>query len=102
MAMGDIMRLPRRFISDRTTRKYAIHVAKNGERIGPFTKKELREAIHSGKVSWDDLAWHKELSEWKAVNAVIPIIHVARGGEELGTFENERGTNPLINYFLNS
>lgn len=69
--------------------KYAIYVAKNGERIGPFTKKELREAIHSGRVLWDDLAWHKELSEWQPVHAVIPIIHVARRGEEIGTFENE-------------
>jgi GYF domain 2 len=69
--------------------KYEIYVSKNGERIGPFTKKELREAIHSGRVSWDDLAWHKDLSEWKPVLAVIPIIHVARSGEEIGTFENE-------------
>jgi hypothetical protein len=70
--------------------KYAIYVSKNGERIGPFTKKELREAVHSGSVSWDDLAWHEELSEWKPVHSVIPIIHVARCGEEIGTFENER------------
>jgi hypothetical protein len=70
--------------------KYAIYISKNGEGIGPFTKKELREAVHSGNISWDDWAWHKELSEWKPVHAFIPIIHVARCGEEIGKFEEER------------
>src|SRR6266496_6190644 len=44
--------------------KYAIYVSKNSEQIGPFTKKELREAVRSGTISRDDWAWHKELSEW--------------------------------------
>jgi hypothetical protein len=71
--------------------KYAIYISKNGgEATGPFTKKELREAVHSGNVSWDDWAWHKELSEWKPVHAVIPILHVARCGEEIAQFEEER------------
>ena len=71
--------------------KYAIYICKNGgEATGPLTKKELREAVHSGNVSWDDWAWHKELSEWKPVHAVIPIIHVARCGEEIAQFEEER------------
>jgi GYF domain 2 len=70
--------------------KYAIYISKNGEVIGPFTKKELREAVHSGTVSCDDWAWHKELSEWKAVHALIPIIHVSRSGEEIGKFDEER------------
>jgi hypothetical protein len=70
--------------------KYAIYISKNGKAIGPFTKKELREAIHSGNISWNDWAWHKELSEWKSVHAVLPIIHVGRGGKEIGTFDDER------------
>ena len=70
--------------------KYAIYISKNGEVIGPFTKKQLHEAVHSGNISWDDWAWHKELSEWKPVHALIPIIHVARCGEEIGKFDEER------------
>jgi GYF domain 2 len=70
--------------------KYAIYISKNGEVIGPFTKKELREAVHCGSISSDDWAWHKELSEWKPVHALIPIIHVARCGEEIGKFDEER------------
>jgi hypothetical protein len=70
--------------------KYAIYISKSGEVIGPFTKKELREAVHSGNISLDDWAWHNELSEWKPVHAVIPIIHVARCGKEIGQFEEER------------
>jgi hypothetical protein len=50
----------------------------------------LRAAVHAGKISWDDWAWHKELSEWKAVRAIIPIIHVARCGQEIAKFEEER------------
>ena len=73
-----------------TNLKYAIYISKSGEVIGPFTKKELREAIHCGNVSLDDWAWHKELSEWKSVHAVLPIIHVGRYGKEIGTFDNER------------
>ncbi len=50
----------------------------------------MREAVHAGNISWDNWAWHKELSEWKPVHAVIPIIHVARCGKEIGQFEEER------------
>jgi hypothetical protein len=70
--------------------KYAIYISKSGEVTGPFTKKELRDAVHSGNVLWDDWAWHKELSEWKPVHAVIPVIHVARCGKEIGKFDDER------------
>jgi hypothetical protein len=58
--------------------------------IGPFTKKELREAVHSGNLSWDDWAWHKELSEWKPVHALMPIIHVSRNGQEIAQFDDEK------------
>ncbi len=70
--------------------KFAIYVSKNNEVIGPFTKKELREAVHSGTVSCDDWSWHKDLSEWKPVHAVIPIIHVSRSGKEIAEFDDER------------
>ena len=70
--------------------KYAIYISKSGEVIGPFTKKELRAAVHSGNVSWDDWAWHKELPEWKPVHAVIPIIHVSRNGQEIAQFDEEK------------
>jgi GYF domain 2 len=69
--------------------KYAIYVSKNDVVIGPFTKKELREAVHSGTVSCDNWAWHKELSEWKPVHALIPVIHVSRCGEEIAEFDDE-------------
>ncbi len=70
--------------------KYAIYVSKDSQVIGPFTKKELREAVHSGNLSWDDWAWHKELSEWKPVHAVMPIIHVSRNGQEIAQFDDEK------------
>ena len=70
--------------------KYAIYVSKDNEVIGPFTKKELREAVHSGTVSCDDWNWHKDLSEWKPVHAVIPIIHISCFGKEIAEFDDER------------
>ncbi len=70
--------------------KYAIYISKNGEVIGPFTKKELREAVHCGNISSDDWAWHKELPEWNPVHTLIPIIHVARCGEEISKFDDEQ------------
>jgi hypothetical protein len=70
--------------------KYAIYISKSGETLGPFTKKELRAAVHSGNVSWDDWAWYKELPEWKPVHAVIPIIHVSRNGQEIAQLDEEK------------
>ena len=70
--------------------KYAIYISKNGEVTGPFTKKELRDAVHSKNVSCNDWAWHKELPEWKPVHAVIPIIHVSRNGQEIAQFDEEK------------
>jgi GYF domain 2 len=70
--------------------KYAIYVSKNGEQIGPFTKKKLREAVHSGTVSPDDWAWHEGLPEWKPVHTLIPTIHVSRCGEVIAQLDEER------------
>jgi len=69
--------------------KYAIYVSRNGEVIGPFTKKELREQIHSGTVSREDWAWHKELPEWTPVHAVVPVIYVSRGGDVIAEFDDQ-------------
>jgi len=50
----------------------------------------LREAVQCGNISSDDWAWHKELPEWKPVHTLIPIIHVARCGEEISKFDDEQ------------
>jgi hypothetical protein len=64
-----------------------------------FQERRSKRAFHEERIargspfrqhSWDDWAWHKELSEWKPVHTLIPIIHVARCGEEIGKFDNER------------
>jgi GYF domain 2 len=78
------------YVIGRGNLKYAIYVSKNSQVIGPFTKKELREAVHSGNLSWDDWAWHKELPEWKPVHAVLPIIHICRNGQEIAQFDDEK------------
>jgi len=70
--------------------KYSIYVSKDSQVIGPFTKKELREAVHSGNLSLDDWAWHKELSEWKPVHALMPIVHICRNGQEIAQFDDEK------------
>lgn len=70
--------------------KYAIYVSKDGEVTGPFTKKELREAVHAGSVFPNDWAWHKKLSEWKPVHCLLPTIYVSRDGEVIAEFDDER------------
>ena len=70
--------------------KYAIYVSRNGQVIGRFTKKELREQIHCGAVSREDWAWHKELTEWTPVHAVVPVIYVSRDGKVIAEFDDQR------------
>jgi GYF domain 2 len=90
--------MPQNVREKHKTLRYAIHGSKNSEQIGPFTKKELLEAVRSGTVSRDDWAWHKGLSEWKPVHALIPTIHVSRCGEVIAQFDEER---EILNGLLN-
>jgi hypothetical protein len=46
-------------------------VLKDGERLGPYTRKELKERIAEGKISAHDRAWNIGRPDWKPVTRVM-------------------------------
>jgi hypothetical protein len=41
------------------------HVAKNGEKSGPFEKEEVYRRLVSGELSGSDLGWCEGMAEWE-------------------------------------
>jgi len=48
------------------------HVAKNGEKSGPFDKEEVYRRLVAGELSGTDLGWHEGLAEWEPLSKLIP------------------------------
>jgi len=41
-----------------------IYIHKNEEQLGPFDESQISEALSSGEISLEDLAWKEGLTEW--------------------------------------
>jgi hypothetical protein len=41
-----------------------IHVAKNGQRLGPFPPEEVRQKLYSGELQGSDLGWTEGSPDW--------------------------------------
>ena len=48
------------------------HVAKNGEKSGPFDKEEVYRRLVAGDLSGTDLGWHEGLADWKTLAELLP------------------------------
>ncbi len=48
------------------------HVAKNGEKSGPFEKEEVYRRLVAGELSGSDLGWHEGLTEWEPLAKLLP------------------------------
>ena len=48
------------------------HVAKNGEKSGPFDKEEVYRRLVAGELSGSDLGWHEGMAEWEPLSKIIP------------------------------
>lgn len=48
------------------------HVAKNGEKSGPFEKEEVLRRLVAGELSGDDLAWSEGMTDWEPLSKLIP------------------------------
>jgi uncharacterized RDD family membrane protein YckC len=48
-----------------------IHIAKNGQRMGPYPEAQVREMLASGTIAGTDLAWHEGMADWKPVSSVL-------------------------------
>ena len=48
------------------------HVAKNGEKSGPFEKEEVYRRLVAGELNGSDLGWHEGLIDWEPLSKLIP------------------------------
>jgi uncharacterized RDD family membrane protein YckC len=48
-----------------------IHITKNHQRMGPYTKEEVQSRLASGKLNANDLAWYEGLPAWVPVSVVV-------------------------------
>jgi uncharacterized RDD family membrane protein YckC len=49
-----------------------IHIAKNGQRMGPYSEAQVREMLAAGSIAGSDLAWYEGMATWKPVSEVLP------------------------------
>lgn len=49
-----------------------IHIAKNGQRMGPYSEEQVRQMLASGSIAATDLAWHEGMADWQPVASVLP------------------------------
>lgn len=48
------------------------HVAKNGEKLGPFSREEVYRRLTTGELNGNDLGWHEGLPEWQPLSQLLP------------------------------
>lgn len=48
------------------------HIAKNGEKSGPFAREEVLRRLASGEFSGSDLGWHEGMGEWEPLSKLLP------------------------------
>jgi type II secretory pathway pseudopilin PulG len=48
------------------------HVAKNGEKSGPFEKEEVYRRLVAGEFAGTDLGWHEGMGEWEPLAKLLP------------------------------
>jgi hypothetical protein len=51
-----------------------IFVAKNDQKLGPYTLEEVRARIDSGSFSWEDLGWHEALTDWQPLSRLLAAL----------------------------
>ena len=67
-----------------------VHVARNGQRMGPFALEEINRQLTSGTLSLTDLAWYEGAPGWVQLSAVPGVS----GGQQQST-RAETSTAPI-------
>jgi len=50
-----------------------IYIHKNDQQIGPYSETQIAEAVSSGQISLEDLAWKEGLTEWVRLGELMKI-----------------------------
>ncbi|MBI4028039.1 MAG: DUF4339 domain-containing protein [Verrucomicrobia bacterium] len=51
-----------------------IYVSKNGEVFGPFTDEQVRQSLHAGMFSANDLCWHEGRANWTPLGELAGVL----------------------------
>jgi len=46
-------------------------IAKDGQKLGPYSETEVKEMVEAGTIALTDLAWHDGISDWTPVACLI-------------------------------
>lgn len=65
-----------------TPRRMTIYIARNGDKLGPFSLAEAQKLLRTGSIQAADLAWYEGLATWIPVSQV-PGLSVAPGAMPL-------------------
>jgi hypothetical protein len=52
----------------------SIYIARQGQRVGPFSKEQLGKLLASGELSGSDLVWHEGLSSWQPLEQARMLL----------------------------
>lgn len=50
----------------------SIYVYKDDQQLGPFENAQVAEALHTGKFSYDDVAWQEGWTDWRPLRTLFP------------------------------
>jgi hypothetical protein len=54
-----------------------IHIAHNGEKVGPFSSEEIRQKLAAGELHKSDLAWYEGAPDWMPILALPDLQPLA-------------------------
>jgi Interferon-induced transmembrane protein/GYF domain 2/Prokaryotic RING finger family 1 len=57
----------------------AVHLARNGQRFGPYSLSELKRYLGEGRVAPTDLMWTEGMARWTTVAEGLSLHSVSRG-----------------------
>ncbi|MBR90644.1 MAG: hypothetical protein CMO66_05150 [Verrucomicrobiales bacterium] len=47
-----------------------IHINRNGQQFGPYTREEVQAYLGDGSLSAEDWAWHEGMGDWQQLNQI--------------------------------
>ena len=49
-------------------------IAKDGERLGPYSFGQVRDFLAIGELTGQELAWHEELEDWMPLEDLLSAL----------------------------
>lgn len=65
-------------------------VAKDGEKLGPFSQYQISTMLRDGDLTREHLAWHRELENWQPIGEIRSLRPILKSLEVQARKEQER------------